>query len=747
MDSIVSELEGVLLKNPNPFCYFMLLAFEASGVVRFALLLLVWPIIRFLEFLGREEYGLKLTIFVATIGVKISEIESVSRAVLPKFYFDDINMEAWRMFSLYDKKVVVTKIPKIMVERFVKVHLRCDEVVGSELVISKYGFASGLIKDDFDKIKDGIIELFGNQKPSLGLGRSKCGSSFLSLCKEQLQPPFLRSKNQNQQQQQIIINPLPVIFHDGRLVIRPTPFLALIILLWIPLGIIIATIRILIGLIFPIWSIPYLTPLFGGKVIVKGNPPLPPSSSAITSTNPGVLFVCTHRTLMDPVVLSTILQRKIPTVTYSISRLTEVLSPIPTVRLTRVRNVDARKIKCQLEKGDLIMCPEGTTCREPFLLRFSALFAELTNSIVPVAMNYRVGFFHGTTARGWKAMDPIFFLMNPRPIYESFKGGSPNFVNVDQFPHKSDETQKHSDEYVEMGCRSVEFEAIEEPRVHAGRPVNTNSLAFLVTVLLLFMILNSHQMSPNFLLWLVLGVFFMATTLRMYATCQQLQAQAQAHAVAASGLLGPTELRLHMPPSIALATRGRLRGLRLQLALLDREFDDLDYETLRALDSDDAPTTPSMTEEEINALPVHKYKVSGPQSGSLVILYLNFSDEVEDNIILISWLLLILMTALLGSAGTSTHPTSSSGSTEKKQEPANAIGGTKNSDDELTCSVCLEQVNDGELIRSLPCLHQFHANCIDPWLRQRGTCPVCKFRAGSRWDENGQGGEDAYDMV
>lgn len=67
----------------------------------------------------------------------------------------------------------------------------------------------------------------------------------------------------------------------------------------------------------------------------------------------------------------------------------------------------------------------------------------------------------------------------------------------------------------------------------------------------------------------------MATTLKMYATCQQLQAQAQAHAVAASGLLGHTELRLHMPPSIALATRGRLQGLRLQLALLDREFDDL----------------------------------------------------------------------------------------------------------------------------------------------------------------------------
>lgn len=61
----------------------------------------------------------------------------------------------------------------------------------------------------------------------------------------------------------------------------------------------------------------------------------------------------------------------------------------------------------------------------------------------------------------------------------------------------------------------------------------------------------------------------------MYATCQQLQAQAQAHAAAASGLLGHTEFRLHMPPSIAFATRGRLQGLRLQLSLLDHEFDDL----------------------------------------------------------------------------------------------------------------------------------------------------------------------------
>ncbi|CAM8897802.1 unnamed protein product [Rhodiola kirilowii] len=405
--TVVSELEGTLLKEHDTFSYYMLVAFEASGLIRFALLLSLWPFIRLLRLLGLHNAALKLTVFVAVAGVREAEIDSVGRAVLPKFYMDDVDIDAWRVFSSYENKVVVTEMPRVFVERVVMEHLRAEEVVGIELAVNRFGYATGFVRSNkMDSVCD---RLLGGEKACMGLGRPS-SSLLTSLCEDIASGPYANHPRNDPN----LHGPLPVIFHDGRLVKRPTPSTALIILLWIPLGIVISLVRIIVGLILPMWLIPYICPFFGGKVIVKGKPPPPPSSAA----SGGVLYVCTHRTLMDPVVLSTVLQRRVPAVTYSISRLSELLSPIPTVRLTRIRELDADRIKKQLSKGDLIVCPEGTTCREPFLLRFSALFAELTDRIVPVAMNYRVGFFHPTTARGWKGLDPIFFFMNPRPVYE-----------------------------------------------------------------------------------------------------------------------------------------------------------------------------------------------------------------------------------------------------------------------------------------------------------------------------------------
>nr|XP_057926209.1 RING finger protein 215 isoform X4 [Doryrhamphus excisus] len=43
-----------------------------------------------------------------------------------------------------------------------------------------------------------------------------------------------------------------------------------------------------------------------------------------------------------------------------------------------------------------------------------------------------------------------------------------------------------------------------------------------------------------------------------------------------------------------------------------------------------------------------------------------------------------------------------------------------------TCAVCLEAFNNNQCLRVLPCRHEYHRDCVDPWLLLRHTCPLCK---------------------
>ncbi|KAF4970936.1 hypothetical protein FSARC_2132 [Fusarium sarcochroum] len=48
--------------------------------------------------------------------------------------------------------------------------------------------------------------------------------------------------------------------------------------------------------------------------------------------------------------------------------------------------------------------------------------------------------------------------------------------------------------------------------------------------------------------------------------------------------------------------------------------------------------------------------------------------------------------------------------------------------DHLDCSICTEDFKVGEDVRVLPCKHQFHPACVDPWLvNVSGTCPLCRY--------------------
>ena len=44
-----------------------------------------------------------------------------------------------------------------------------------------------------------------------------------------------------------------------------------------------------------------------------------------------------------------------------------------------------------------------------------------------------------------------------------------------------------------------------------------------------------------------------------------------------------------------------------------------------------------------------------------------------------------------------------------------------------TCSICIEDFELGEALRVIPCGHQYHTDCIMPWLTARAAnCPMCK---------------------
>ncbi|RXG44723.1 hypothetical protein VDGE_02497 [Verticillium dahliae] len=71
--------------------------------------------------------------------------------------------------------------------------------------------------------------------------------------------------------------------------------------------------------------------------------------------------------------------------------------------------------------------------------------------------------------------------------------------------------------------------------------------------------------------------------------------------------------------------------------------------------------------------------------------------------------------------------------TAARSEREKALGSTpsqwkKYMGRQVECVVCLEEYENGvSQVMSLPCGHEFHADCITPWLTtRRRTCPICK---------------------
>ncbi|KFK42967.1 hypothetical protein AALP_AA1G062600 [Arabis alpina] len=350
-------------------------------------------------------------------------MENVSRSVLPKFFLENLNLQVYDIWvrSVYSK-VVFTSLPQVIVERFLKEHLEADDVVGTklqEVEVMGRKFYTGLASESGFVVKhESAKDYFcgnNNKNPTIGIGSSSSPQDqiFISICKEAYlwnEEEFMNKNNTLPRERY----PKPLIFHDGRLAFLPTPFATLAMFTWLPIGIFLSVFRISAGVLLPYKLAHFLVCLSGSRMTftthnLYNGPPKKGQS--------GVLYVCNHKTLLDPVVLTLTLAKPLTAVTYSLSKFSALIAPLKTVSLKRDRKRDGEAMQRLLSKGDLVVCPEGTTCREPYLLRFSPLFAELTEDIVPVAVEARGSMFYGTTASGLKWLDPIFFLMNPRPDY------------------------------------------------------------------------------------------------------------------------------------------------------------------------------------------------------------------------------------------------------------------------------------------------------------------------------------------
>lgn len=64
-------------------------------------------------------------------------------------------------------------------------------------------------------------------------------------------------------------------------------------------------------------------------------------------------------------------------------------------------------------------------------------------------------------------------------------------------------------------------------------------------------------------------------------------------------------------------------------------------------------------------------------------------------------------------------------------------------DDKVECSICIDDMKEGEKAVFLPCKHWFHEDCVVLWLKEHNTCPICRtpVEKPEGNNNNAQGGD------
>ncbi|EKV09427.1 Zinc finger, RING-type [Penicillium digitatum] len=104
-----------------------------------------------------------------------------------------------------------------------------------------------------------------------------------------------------------------------------------------------------------------------------------------------------------------------------------------------------------------------------------------------------------------------------------------------------------------------------------------------------------------------------------------------------------------------------------------------------------------------------------------------------------------------GNTGVSTPHDSEIPTSEENERPTPTAPETKTEMPDtgnFSCPICTDDFVKGQDLRVLPCNHQFHMECIDPWLMNvSGTCPLCRIDLNPPQPENPEQTEESTDQA
>uniref|UniRef100_A0A1L8DTA8 Putative ring finger protein n=1 Tax=Nyssomyia neivai TaxID=330878 RepID=A0A1L8DTA8_9DIPT len=73
---------------------------------------------------------------------------------------------------------------------------------------------------------------------------------------------------------------------------------------------------------------------------------------------------------------------------------------------------------------------------------------------------------------------------------------------------------------------------------------------------------------------------------------------------------------------------------------------------------------------------------------------------------------------------------------EIDQLPSYKFNAETHTGDQTSCVVCMCDFEARQMLRVLPCSHEFHAKCVDKWLRSNRTCPICRGNASDYFESS-----------